>query len=630
MSSKPLLPTIETADIDWQQGLPVSRQFGDVYFSREDGLSETNHVFVDNNQLRERFSNLSASEHFVVAETGFGTGLNFLVCWQAWEQAKPDRTSCLHFISVERYPLTKSDLEKALSQWPELAPFAEELIEVYPPPVYGTHRRVLGGGRIRLTLVFGDVRDVLDRVSFKAHAWFLDGFAPARNPDMWAEDVISLISRHSHAGATLATFTASGQVRRALIAHGFDVTKVGGFGRKRDMITAVFRPPTESEPGTTPNSPKQVVVIGSGIAGTAVAANLAQRGVPVTLLDRADDAAAGASGNAQGAVYVKLGVEYNDQTALALQALTFSQSFYRTFNNEGWHQTGLLQLAHNDAESKRQEKFLLKSQYPEDILVCVSSEQATALAGVPVPHHGLWFPASGWLNPAQVCASLIRTAGITHKKAFEVRRLERLQGRWNIESSSGDSVHADIVVVCAGHETPVVLWNDDQLRLKPIRGQVTMLAENQVNAPNLVLCGPGYVNPVQEGHALVGATFDLHESNPDVKLSSHRDNLAMIEGFAPQVLKQPIDAFDPEDLAGRVSFRSASFDYQPVAGPLFDSKGDLVEGMYLLTGLGSKGLTYAPLMAEFLADQITDQPECLDKMLKKRVASQRLYRHQPK
>ena len=164
----PRLPSVENADIDWSSGAPHCRRFGDVYFCRENGLEETRHVFISQNRLHERFSSLLTASSFVIAETGFGTGLNFLAAWQAWDQSSTAGNGCLHFVSVESHPLTPDDLARALTMWPELKVYADQLLEQYPAPVSGTHRLVLAGGRVRLTLFFGDVVDAWRELDFQA------------------------------------------------------------------------------------------------------------------------------------------------------------------------------------------------------------------------------------------------------------------------------------------------------------------------------------------------------------------------------------------------------------------------------------------------------------------------------
>ncbi|HCW89095.1 MAG TPA: FAD-dependent cmnm(5)s(2)U34 oxidoreductase, partial [Marinobacter sp.] len=150
-------PALETADIEWdERGVPRSRRFGDVYFSQENGLEETRYVFLRHNRLAERFRALDPGQAFVIAETGFGTGLNFLAAWQLWEQTAP-QDAILHFVSVERYPLSRKDLARAQACWPELGPLADALQACYPPAITGLHRVRLAGGRVRLSLYLGDI-----------------------------------------------------------------------------------------------------------------------------------------------------------------------------------------------------------------------------------------------------------------------------------------------------------------------------------------------------------------------------------------------------------------------------------------------------------------------------------------
>ena len=620
--TNPLLPpAMEPAELVWRDGVPESARFGDVYFSRDNGLEETRYVFIGKNRLRERFLTLGERQHFVVAETGFGTGLNFLATWAEWLGSRPeDDTAILHFVSVERFPLTRSDLEKALSYWPELEPQAAELIAHYPPLIRGTHRLVLAGGRIRLTLYFGDVLDAWRDLSFRADAWFLDGFAPSLNPEMWLEDAIGQIRSHSKPGTTLATFTSVGRVRRALADAGFTMQKVPGFGRKREMLTGQLGMP-DAAPG--PDSHTRVAVIGAGIAGTTLARNLAERGVPVLLIDQAEQPGSGASGNPQGALYVKLGVEYNAQTELAATALSFSQRYYRRWTGRFWHPTGLLQLASNEQEEGRQRKFLERCQYPADLLEPVDAAEGSKRAGLPVEASGLWFPGSGWLEPALACAALSGHPGIETVLGFRVARVSAGGAGWIIEGEEGQQLEAARLVLAGGPASAALAPVEGTLRLKPIRGQVTCLPAGSYNLPDAVICGTKYLNPAMNGTAVTGATFDLRDNNPDVTPESHQENIEQLAELLPAVMRD--DAPDASELEGRVSFRYATHDYQPVAGELKDENGQEVPGAYLLTGYGSKGLTWAPLMAEYLADRITGQPLSLPEPLIRRVESSRLY-----
>ncbi|MFV8570730.1 bifunctional tRNA (5-methylaminomethyl-2-thiouridine)(34)-methyltransferase MnmD/FAD-dependent 5-carboxymethylaminomethyl-2-thiouridine(34) oxidoreductase MnmC [Marinobacter sp. SBS5] len=616
-------PATEPAELIWQDGVPESARFGDVYFNRNDGLSETRHVFIEPNNLSGRFAQLPSHGHFVIGETGFGSGLSFLTAWDEWQrQTSHQQNTVLHFISFERYPLTREELKLALARWPEVTPLSVQLISHYPPLMKGVHRLVFDGGRVRLTLFFGELRNGLDQLPFYADAWFLDGFDPQYNPEMWSDEVIQSVRAHSQPGTTFATFTAVGRIRRSLEAAGFETRKLTGFGRKREMLSgALANAPKATVPAPLSNDP--VAIIGAGIAGTLLARNLAERGIPVLLIDKAANAGSAASGNLQGALYAKLGIEYNAQAELAATALSFSQRYYRPWQDDFWHPTGLLQLATTDKESDRQRKFCERNQYPENFLTPVSAAKASELAGIDIPVEGLWFPQSGWLEPAKACERLSQHPLITPLFGFEVAQIERVEGGWSLQGTQNTSHQVSRWIIACGHQTAEIAPVTGTLRLKPIRGQVTYLPESTVNPPATVICGSKYLNPVAHGQATTGATFDIRNDNPEVTVEGHQENMDELLRMLPNL---PVSqAPSAQALKGRVAFRCTTHDYQPVAGELRTASGTKVEDAYLFTGLGSKGLVWGPLLAEYLGDLIAGQPPCLPNHLSRRVATLRLY-----
>lgn len=618
-----LPPATEPAELIWRDGVPESTRFGAAYFNRDNGLAESRHGFIGASHLPERFRQVSSHGHFVIAESGFGTGLNFLAAWSEWQAQRPvDDNALLHFVSVERYPLTRKDLEKALSCWPDLKHQAAELIEHYPPLIRGTHRLILAGGKVRLTLYFGDILNAWQDLTFTADAWFLDGFSPALNPDMWLNDTLQRVAAHSKTGTTLATVASDGDVRSTLDDVGFSTEIRPGFGHKPDLLAGEF---TLDKPGgAAAGSSQPVAIIGAGIAGTLLARNLAERGISVLLIDQAAKPGAAASGNPQGALYVKLGVEYNAQTELAATALSFSQRFYRAWQSDFWHPTGLLQLATNPQEADRQRRFCLRNAYPSDLMMPVTASQATELAGIPVEHSGLWFPGSGWLAPAKACQELADHPLIETRFDYQIASMQPCNGQWCIRNSRGADRQAANVVIASGHEAAKLVPVPGELRLKPIRGQTTQLPEALFNLPRTVICGSKYLNPADNGNATTGATFDLRDDNPMPTTLSNQENLAELKGMLPGISSCTTSMADQFD--GRVAFRCTTHDYQPVAGILHDKSGVPVDGIYLMTGLGSKGLVWAPLLAEYLADVITGQPRCLSTRLVARLETRRLYR----
>ncbi len=224
--------------LEWRDGQPYSLIFDDIYFSTDDGLEETNQVFIAQNQLETRFKSLEV-EAFTIIETGFGTGLNFLVTSALWLTRAPQHAQ-LHFYSIEKYPLKIADLSRAHALWPQFSVISSELLNQYETLKSGTNQFSIAGGRIRLSLQVDDIALVLPQLTKKANAWFLDGFAPAKNAEMWTVDVFAHIARLSQANSTFATFTSAGLVRRGLQAVGFKVEKQAGFGKKREMLRGTF------------------------------------------------------------------------------------------------------------------------------------------------------------------------------------------------------------------------------------------------------------------------------------------------------------------------------------------------------------------------------------------------------
>jgi tRNA 5-methylaminomethyl-2-thiouridine biosynthesis bifunctional protein len=228
---------IEWCHVEWKQGQPFASAFQDVYFSSDNGLLETNYVFLQGNNLATRWQQHNF-QTFTITETGFGTGLNFLCAAKLWLETAP-KDAVLNFISVEKYPLTLQDITTALKLWPELSALSLPLLNQYATLMDAKNIR-LYHNRIQLSLLIGDATEQLSHLQNKTDAWFLDGFSPAKNPDMWQPALFEQMARLSHPNTTFATFTSAGMVRRGLISAGFKVNKREGFGKKRETIDGYF------------------------------------------------------------------------------------------------------------------------------------------------------------------------------------------------------------------------------------------------------------------------------------------------------------------------------------------------------------------------------------------------------
>lgn len=608
------------ATIDWSDGQPFSAQFADVYFSRTDGLAETRHVFIQHNRLIERFQTLDADHEFTIAETGFGTGLNFLCAWQSFLVHAPN-TARLHFISFEIAPLKLGDLSQALRLWPELTPVADEILAQYTLPAPGWQHYEFAGGRVRLSLMIGDIGDTLVTTNFQADAWFLDGFAPAKNSAMWAESVLQQIAERTRSGGSLATFTSAGFVRRSLATAGFIMQKVAGHGRKRDMLCGIKYPQDEpASPRAIPLSVGQairrnhIIVIGGGLAGCSSAFTLAQQGHRVTLLERERTLASCASGNPIGVLYARLGLQngvFNPLAQLILTSLEYTTRHLPRWL-PSWQPCGVLQLAFNEKEVRRAQALAVLG-LPDNVLRWVDAASASQLAGIPITHPGLFFSQAGCVSPAMLCEQWtqhphIQVHTLSPVAQLSLHRQDPQGSGWQVhtrQQSQQQSLEADHVVLATAHESNALLESAGlpALPLWPLRGQILQLpASANSQALRTVLCAEGYCAPAHHGQHVCGATFDKGIKHLDVLASGHQTNLAQLAALSP-VLAQLAAELATEDaenpnLLGRASFRCTGPDFTP-------SVGELAPGLWASLAHGARGLLSAPLAAALLAEQIT-------------------------
>jgi len=624
----------EHAQIDWDDhGRPYSRQYDDVYFSKNEGLDETLHVFIEQNQLRQRFAALGAGERLVIGETGFGTGMNFFCAWQLFAELAPAGAR-LHFVSVEKYPLTRDDLARAMQLWPQLAPYTQPLLAQYGAIHPGFQQFSLDGGRITLTLLIGDAQALLAQLDARIDAWFLDGFAPAKNPDMWTPALFAQLARLSYPGTTLGTFTTTGWVRRALVEAGFSMKKVPGLGKKWEVMHGVFNaavapcpPPWYARPAPL-RGPREALVIGAGLAGSATAASLAARGWQVSVLERHPGPAQEASGNPQGVLYLKLSAHGTALSQMILAGFGYTRRYLeRLQRGQAWDACGVLQLAFDAKEAERQAK--LAAAFDPSLLHRLERAEAEAVAGIGLPCGGLFYPEGGWVHPPALCQAQLEHANIRLLNHAEVLELRRVDGLWQAWAGERLLASAPLVVLAGAAEVrrfPACA----ELPLKRIRGQVTRLPATAASqALRTVVCAEGYVAPPRNAEHTLGASFDFHNQSTPPTVAEHLSNLALLDEISPD-LAERLGAAElaPAQLEGRVAFRCTSPDYLPIVGPLADHEAfrqvyaalgkdarlvpdsacPWLEGLYVNSGHGSRGLITAPLAGELIAAWVSGEP----------------------
>ena len=601
-------------------GVPFSTEYGDVYHPRAGALTQAHHVFIGGNGLPARWQ---GRKSFVVLEAGFGLGNNFLATWQAWRD-DAQRCERLVFLSIEQHPLQRANL-RAAHQGSPLAELADRLVDAWPPLTHNLHHLEFEHGRVQLLLAFGDVQDWLPELRASVDAFYLDGFAPARNPAMWDRRVCNALGRLAAPGATLATWSAASALRADLTSAGFEVRLAAGTGGKRDITLATFAPRFDPHPVVAPRSTepaqRRALIVGAGLAGCAAARALAEQGWESCLVERRERIAAEASGNPaglfHGIVNADDGVHARFNRAASFAAYAAVEVAVGTHGAAG-STAGLLRLEH-DSSLAAMNATLAALGLPPDYVRALDATAAAALCGVAVPSPAWFYPAAGWVDPGALARSFIERAGAatTVRHGVEVHAIRRVGERWEALDDSGRVIDAAPVLVLANAAAVTRFLSTLQLPLATVRGQLSWMAASEAPAATtrLPIAGAGYLLPPSNGRIFFGATSASNDPDPDVRAEDHRFNLAQLERLTGWPLH-----IDTSRLGGRTAWRCMTPDRLPVVGaaPALDSsvragatRHDQVRyvarepGLFVFTALGSRGITWSALGAEVLAAAIS-------------------------
>lgn len=578
-------------------GSPQSGRFGDVYFSKEDGLAETRAVFLQGCGLPDAWQERTS---FTVAELGFGTGLNIMALIDLWRQHGPGEGQ-LNIFSVEGFPLSRDEAARALSAWPELADTAAAVLADWPSGVPGFHRIDLPQWRVCLDLAIGDVNWALDQWCGQADAWFLDGFSPALNPGMWSPEVMALIRARSAAGARVATFTVAGLVRRGLADQGFVVEKKPGFGRKRERLEAYL-----PGPAPAPTRPEAIAVVGGGIAGASIARALAARGARVTLIE-AHQPGHGGSGFPAALVTPRLDAGDAVIADVHAQALRRSGQLYAGVEG-AILAPSVLQLEQAERDAARYDKIAAQPLWSRDQMKRVPAAEAAGLLGEASTPSGLMMEGAMALHPAAVLEAWL--AGVERLSA-QVGRLERDGDQWRISDAAGcPLLTADAVIVTAGWGTAALC---PDLPLNPVAGQADWV-EGPTSRP---VAWGGYAVPTGKG-LLYGATHERGATDSLPSDAASDVNLATLAKALPALADQ-VQQAPPS--ARRKAVRATTPDRLPISGPIPGAPG-----LYVLGGLGSRGFCVAPLLGEDIASRILGHPAPLPRASRERLSPARFTR----
>lgn len=602
-------------------------------------MAESRHVFLAGIEAPEIWQGL---DHFTIGELGFGTGLNFLATWQLWQQTCGPGAR-LNFISIEKHPLTREQLQRALLPFPELSDQANALVKRYPEAHPGYHRLELDQGRVSLTLIIGDVASSLEQMGAVIDGWYLDGFSPSKNPEMWSSDVFTGIALRSKRGTRVATFSVAGNVRRGLEEAGFRVNKRPALPPKTDCLKGVFEARSvgwKLKPWLAlPSQPQRAgtaCVIGGGIAGCSVAATLSEAGIETVLIDRHSGPAEESSGNPAGIIMPTLTVDDSlhgrFQSTSYLHALNRLNQLARSGAPVWFGQRGVLALPDSLKESKRQQRLIDNKALPPSHLQQVEQAVASEVAGIELPSGGLFYRQAGCINPAAVCHALIK--GLPSRFGLSVTSVERSPQGWRVRLADGEILETDIVVFANALEASQ-LSPGGPLPLTPMRGQVTRLeatpASQNLKVP---LVYGGYITPAVQTSSLpafhiTGATFTPWDNldNDSWKQSRPQDNQQNLETLKSQLPDLHATLRDRSQ-SGRAGLRAMTGDHLPLIGGMIDNQvwvdnytglhhgprhkkfppAPYLEGLYVSTGFGSHGFQGAFLAASLLTDLIAGSP----------------------
>ena len=639
--------TIQHAKIHFnEENTPVSDKFDDVYFSNQDGLAETHYVFLEGNQLWERWIHYQEA-HFVIAETGFGTGLNFFAVttlFREFRQKYPDSPlKRLYFISFEKYPLSLDSLQQAHLAYPQFSHLTQHLQQNWLNPIQGCYR--FHFDETTLDLWFGDVAENLpqlgDYMNSKIDAWFLDGFAPSKNPDMWNEQLYQQMFRFTKPQGTFATFTAASAVRKGLENAGFNIKKRKGFGKKRECIsgqktqekpTALSGPWFYSQPANLNN--QDIAIIGGGIASLCTAISLVKRGAKITIYCEDEQTALNASGNKQGAFYPQLSDDNERNIRFYIHAFAYDHQFLQwaiqqqiKFEHEF---CGVALCAYNEkAESKLNK--IAELNLPSDLYQSLSQTELSEKVGLPLPFGGGFIPQGAWLAPRQLVQhafAFLEKQGVQIKTSQKVTALSQTENSWQITTAENKTFCHEVVVLANGHKL-TEFEQTQKLPLYPVRGQVSQIptSENLLKLKT-VLCYDGYLTPVDQAKTshCIGASHVRDNATREFSLTEQQENQQKIQQNIPEEWTKEVDTSG--NLA-RIGIRCSVRDLTPMMGavPHFSAQqtqyqnlfnlrrrkqpieqAENYPNLYLIGALGSRGLTSAPFLGETLASLIYGEP----------------------
>ena len=575
-------------EVEWRNGLPHSLKYDDRFF-QEDAIAEITNVFIEPNNLEERFQK---NTKLTIGELGFGFGLNFFVTAKLWIDNKDtSQIQTLDYISIEEALPSKEQILQIIKSFPSLAEVGNYFLSVYLPMHNDMHRINLPKLKMRLTLVENKADSALKNLlGFKNNqidAWYLDGFDPGKNDSMWESSIAQHISLLSSDGATFGTFTAAGLVKRNFLKFGFQVSRVKGFGGKRHKLIGKKIANVKIQKLSS-NEQQKIAVIGSGVAGSSAAYAAASYGAQVDVYEFGEEIASGTSSNPIAALYPRFSANNSPYAHLIAQSYFFADKLYAQFPNS-YKQSGLLFSHSNNYQNEWIKSMVGLGR--NDLFELLDQDQMEEEFGL--MSEGLKVKHGGYLFPRLLCKDLLEHSSIKTYYNHCYEKFDQKGSKLSIQfSNQSSNIDYDALIIASGPGLLNLIPN-----LKISKGQLVGLTGLKDMNLNLPVNSEGYILPQLNGVTWIGSTHEREFVDMAPSITAGNELISRTEK------NFQINLNTEKKMLMESRFRMGSKDRLPVAGKIYPNKN-----IFALGALGSRGFSLAPLLGEFIASQIHGAP----------------------
>ena len=593
---------VKTNDCSFDNNNVRSREYDDIFFQK-DGIDESKYVFFDQNNIQEKFDKLKPNSSFTIGEIGFGLGLNFLIAIKKWKKSNNvNKNTELNYIAFDKFVIDEEILRNLSLIYPDIKPEAEILIKNMQPLKSGINFINIFELNLKLIFFVGDISEQLNLaktlLNTKIDSWFFDG---KKNPEMWSKKIFIDALHLSSNEASFSTYTSSGVVKKSLADLGIQFNKVKGFGKKRHMLTGIF--PKKVFPDIKNNSSLRIAIIGSGLSGSITANKLAKNNnFKVTVFDSQESRA---SSSPNAAMYPKLALGSDTRSQFVFQSYFYAASYYSEnipeFNNEG-----IIFLSSNENKKDWINRFMKFNR--NDIAHKISKNEIHELTGIEQDYSGLKFNIGGCLSPNKVCEHHLMHKNIEYKDSFYFESFEvNDHNKININFLNKESEDSyDYLILALGSGIKKFIPS-----LNILKGSLIALKNNKFKKVKIPINHSGYILPVKDGFSWIGSSHQknvptINQEDSDEEILNNLNSLINTDISSNEVIKR---------WSGD---RITTPNKLPICGTYKNHNN-----VFLIGGLGSRGLSYAPALAEHINCMIRNKQTIFTRNIEEAISPNR-------